>query len=56
MTHPSPEARPSPCPPICSRRLRVEARALGVPIEWLVASLIVDTVDSLDAVPEPVAA
>ena len=30
------------------RRLRDEARELGVPLQWLVASLIVDTVDSLD--------
>ena len=26
-------------------QLRVEAQALGLPLEWLVASLIVDTVD-----------
>ncbi len=35
------------------RRLRDEARTLGVPIEWLIASLIVDTVDTFRA---PVAA
>jgi hypothetical protein len=38
------------------RRLRAEARALGVPLQWLVASLVVDTVDSLGAAPSPVAA
>lgn len=27
------------------RRLRDEALALGVPIEWLIASLIVDTIE-----------
>jgi hypothetical protein len=37
------------------RRLRAEARELGVPLSWLVASLIVDTVDSID-VDVPVAA
>ena len=35
------------------RRLRDEATALGVPIEWLIASLIVDTADTLGV---PVAA
>jgi hypothetical protein len=38
------------------RRLRDEARALGVPLQWLVASLVVDTVDSLGADRDPVAA
>lgn len=38
------------------RRLREEARALGVPLQWLVASLVVDTVDSLEAAGGPVAA
>lgn len=37
-------------------RLRAEARDLGVPLQWLVASLIVDTVDSLDEVGSQVAA
>lgn len=27
-------------------RLRTEARALGVSLEWLVASLVVDTIES----------
>ena len=27
------------------RHLRAEARRLGVPLEWLVASLIVETID-----------
>ena len=27
-------------------RLKSEARRLGLPLEWLVASLVVDTVDS----------
>ena len=26
-------------------RLRTEAKRLGIPVEWLVASLVVDTVD-----------
>lgn len=38
------------------RRLRAEARALGVPLQWLVASLVVDTVDSLNGDRGPVAA
>jgi hypothetical protein len=33
---------------------REEAERLDLPIEWLIASLIVDTVDELD--PSPVAA
>ena len=38
-------------------RLRAEARELGVPIEWLIASMIVDTVDTVERVAsEPVAA
>ncbi len=32
-------------------RLSAEARKLGLPLEWLVASLVVDTVD--DAAPMP---
>jgi hypothetical protein len=32
------------------RRLRVEAKALGVTIEWLIASMIVDTAECLDGV------
>jgi hypothetical protein len=27
-------------------RLRAEARELGVPIEWVVASLVVDTIEA----------
>jgi hypothetical protein len=38
------------------RRLRSEARDLGVPLSWLVASLIVDTVDSLEGTKAKVAA
>ena len=38
------------------RRLRAEARELGVPLSWLVASLIVDTVDSLDGAGSTIAA
>ena len=38
------------------RHLRAEAEELGVPIEWLVASMIVDTVDAVDAPSRPVAA
>ncbi len=37
------------------RHLRAEARRLDVPMSWLVAALVVDTVESVDA-PEPVAA
>lgn len=37
------------------RHLRAEARALGLPLQWLVASMILDTVDALD-LPESVAA
>jgi hypothetical protein len=37
------------------RHLRAEARKLGLPIEWLVASMILDTVESLDG-PSPIAA
>jgi hypothetical protein len=37
------------------RHLRSEARRLGLPIEWLVASMILDTVESLDGF-SPVAA
>ena len=36
------------------KRLRAEARQLGVSIEWLVASLVVDTLEV--SAPEPVAA
>lgn len=35
---------------------REEASRLGLPIEWLIASLIVDTVDEVETSPEPVAA
>ncbi len=35
---------------------RDEADRLGLPIEWLIASLIVDTVGELEPAPEPVAA
>jgi hypothetical protein len=38
------------------RQLRTEAEALGLPIEWLVASMIVDTVDAVDLPARPVAA
>ena len=30
-------------------RLRDEARRLGLPLEWLVASLVVDTLEEADA-------
>jgi hypothetical protein len=30
------------------RRLRAEAKALGVSIEWLIASMIVDTTDAIE--------
>lgn len=33
------------------RRLKAESRALEVPLEWLVASLVVDTIESEG--PEP---
>jgi len=36
--------------------LRREAEQLGLPMEWLIASLIVDTVDELPMATEPVAA
>lgn len=29
------------------RQLRAEARRLGVPLSWLVASLVVDTIDGV---------
>ncbi len=42
------------------RHLRAEARALGVSIRWLIASMVVDTVDSVETgkpnPPGPVAA
>ncbi len=33
------------------RRFRIEALELGVPVEWLVTSLIVDTMDALSDPP-----
>lgn len=36
--------------------IREEAARLGLPIEWLIASLVVDTVDDFATSPEPVAA
>ncbi len=38
------------------RHLRAEARELGVPLHWLIASMIVDTVESIEGSPAPVAA
>ena len=38
------------------RHLRAEARKLGVPLQWLVASLVVDTVETVEHTLEPVAA
>jgi len=38
------------------RHLRTEARKLGVPLRWLVASLVVDTVETAEQDPHPVAA
>lgn len=38
------------------RTMRREARRLGVPIEWLVASLVVDTVEGPNGAPGGVAA
>ncbi len=35
--------------------LSVEARKLGLAVEWLVASLVVDTVEPDEAPPQPVA-
>jgi hypothetical protein len=38
------------------RHLRAEARELGVPLHWLIASMIVDTVETIEKSPAPVAA
>jgi hypothetical protein len=38
------------------RHLRGEARKLGVPLQWLVAALVVDTVETVEHSHEPVAA
>jgi hypothetical protein len=37
-------------------QIRDEAKQLDLPIEWLIASLIVDTVDSVSPATAPVAA
>ncbi len=34
--------------------LTAEARTLGLPLEWLVASLVVDTVDHEEPTPAPI--
>ncbi len=35
------------------RHLRAEARELGVPIHWLIASMIVDTVETIEIEESP---
>jgi len=38
------------------RHLRAEAKRLGVPLQWLVASMVLDTVESAENCHKPVAA
>jgi hypothetical protein len=38
------------------RHLRAEARELGIPLQWLIASMIVDTVETIEESPAPIAA
>jgi hypothetical protein len=38
------------------RHLRKESRVLGVPLEWLVAGMVADTLDEADMTPQPLAA